>query len=244
MKKIVKNIIIVLTLLILSVSTALLAYLHFGTPVDSDLSGQWTANLDMTDQAAVTAFIWLQDIEAVSISLEEVEACMRDLTIQVNLTLEQTTDGGGNFYCHVVPESYDACYQATYEAFAAAFKELLMERLRMAGYTGGLDEETVENLVSETFGMPTEDYLISCGPALLPSLEDIQAQYDGRGTYEAAEGVFTRQYEAGRPVATRVEGYIWKDSHLILSADSGADSMEFLSDHYPIIYTLQQSQDQ
>ncbi len=116
---------------------------------------------------------------------------MQDLTIQVNLTLEQTVRSEGTFQCYVLPESYDACNQAAYEAFAMAFQELLTERLRMAGYTGGTDREALEALVTETFGMSTVSYLMSNGPALLPALEDLQVQYDGRGTYETAEGILT-----------------------------------------------------
>ncbi len=230
--KIMKNTIFIILLLILSISTALLIYLHFFAANDNDLSGEWTAELDMTEQAAVTALGWLQDIEAVSISLEDMEAYMQDLTIQVNLTLEQTARSEGNFHCSILPESYDACNQAAYEAFAVAFRELAAERLRMAGYTGGTDEESVEALVTETFGMSTVAYLMSCGPALLPSMEELQAQYDGSGTYEAEEGILTRQFDSGASVTTKTEGYIRKGSILILS------------DHYPILYTLEQAQDQ
>lgn len=229
--KIIKNTIFILLFLILSISTALLIYLHFFAANDNDLSGEWTAELDMTEQAAVTALSWLQDIEAVSISLEDMEAYMQDLTIQVNLTLEQTDRSEGAFHCNILPESYGTCNQAAYEAFAVAFRELAAERLRMAGYTEGTDEESVEALVTETFGMSTVAYLMTCGPALLPSMEELQAQYDGSGTYKAEEDILTRQFDSGASVTTRTEGYIRKDSILILS------------DHYPMIYTLEQTQD-
>ncbi|MDE7239806.1 MAG: hypothetical protein K2N41_08860, partial [Lachnospiraceae bacterium] len=179
MKKIIKNAVVVLLILTLSASTAFLTYLHFFASEDEELSGEWIAELDMTDRAAVTAINWLQDIEAVSISLEDMESYMQDLTIRINLTLEQTAPSEGTFRCYVLPESYDDCNQAAYEAFAMAFQALLTERLLMAGYTGSTDHETLEALVTETFGMSTVSYLMSCGPALLPSLEELQAQYDG-----------------------------------------------------------------
>jgi len=237
MKKIVKNVIFTLLLLTLSVSTAFLAYLYFFASGDKNLSGEWTADLDMTEQAAVTALIWLQDIEAVSVSLEDMESCMQGLTIQVNLTLEQTGHSEGTFHCNVLPESYDACNQAAYEAFATAFRELVAERLRMAGHTGGTDKEAIEALVTETFGMPTVSYLMSCGPSLLPSLEDLQSQYDGSGIYEAEEGILTRQFDAG-PVTAKAERYIRKDDELILSEEIGSDVSGLFSDHYPMVYTL------
>lgn len=91
------NTILILLILSLSISTAVLAYLHFFKKDDRSLSGEWTAELDMTEQAAVTALIWLQDIEAVSVSLEDMESCMRQLTIQVDLNLEAISDFEGAF---------------------------------------------------------------------------------------------------------------------------------------------------
>lgn len=249
MKKVIKNVIIVLLILTLSASTAFLTYLHFFASDDGkltggqNLSGEWIANLDLTERSAVTALGWLQDIEAVSVSLEDMEYYMHGLTVQVNLTLEQTARSEGTFCCNVLPESYDACSQAAYAAFAKAFQALLTERLLMAGYTGSTDEETIEALVIETFGMPTVSYLMSCGPALLPSLEELQAEYDSSGTYENAEGILTRQFESGS-VDTKSECYIRKDLNLILFEAAASDPVGSLSDHYPMIYTLKQPQEQ
>ena len=244
MRKTIKNVVFTLLLLTLSASTALLAYLHFFASDARELSGSWTAKLDMTEQAAVAAFSWLQDIEAVSVSLEDVESYMQDLNIQVSLTLEQTARSKGTFYCYVLPESYEACNQAAYEAFAMAFQELLARRLRMAGYTGSTDTDAMEALVTETFGMPTVSYLMSCGPALLPSLEELQAGYDGSGTYEATEDILTRQFDVGGAAVTKAEYYIRKDSNLILSEEIGSASPDFFSDYDPMIYTLRQSPNQ
>lgn len=241
MRNIIRNVIVTLLLITLSISTALLAYLHFFASDDRELSGEWTANLDMTQQAAVTALSWLQDIEAVDLSLEGMESYMQDLNIQVNLTLEQTARFKGTFHCNVLPESYDACNQAAYEAFARVFQELLAERLRMAGYMVSTDQESIEALVTETFGMSTISYLMSYGPALLPPLEDLQAQYDGSGTYETAEDILTRQFDVGGFGTTKVEYYIRKDSNLILSKEIGSVSAD-LFDYDPMIYTLKQPQ--
>ena len=224
MGKVIKNTILFVLILSLSISTAYLAYLHFFKSGGRSLSGEWTAELDLTEQAAVTAFVWLQDIEAVSVSFQEVESCMQKLTIQVGLNLEAATDFEGAFRCGILPESYDICEQAAYEAFAESFRELLTERLRLAGYTGGTDKEDLEALVTETFGMPTVSYLMTFGPALLPSLEDLQAQYDGSGTYEAAEGILTWRYENG---TIRTENYVWEDFNLVLMGEEDSAILIF-----------------
>lgn len=228
-----KRIHIVSTILFLFLitSTVLLTYLHFFAPGEKDLSGNWTAKLDMTDQTAVTALDWLQDIEAVSITLEDMEQYMQGLNVEVNMTLEQTAREQGMFSCNIQTESYDACNQAAYEAFAAAFEELLIERLKKTGYTGDTDKESIETLVTETFGMPTVSYLMSCGPQLLPPLEDLQAQYDGSGTYTTEEGVLIRQFDDGWQVTAKTEYYLRKDSTLLLSEEAGYEC--------PMIYLLQ-----
>lgn len=241
-KRTVKRTVLILAFLILSASTCFLAYLHFFASADRDLSGEWRAYLDMTEQAAVTAACWLQDMEAVSVSLEDMESYMQDLTVQVDLTMEQTARFEGTFRCSVLPESYSACNEAAYEAFAAAFRDLLTERLRMAGYTGGTDREAVEALITETFGMSTVSYLMSCGPALLPSLEEMQAGYDGSGVYETADGILTRRFDSGQNAATKTERYIRKDFNLILYEENGSVSAGLFSGYYPVVYTLIQTQ--
>lgn len=147
---------------------------------------------------------------------------MGGLTVKVNLTLEETERSEGTFDCHILPESYEACNQAAYEAFAGVFRELLAERLHMADYSESTDEEAIEALVNETFGMSTVSYLMSCGPALLPPLEELQAEYDGGGIYAAEEDILIRRFDTGGAVHTKMEYYIRKDSDLILSAEADA----------------------
>ena len=154
---------------------------------------------------------------------------MQKLTIQIGLDLEAATDSEGAFRCGILPESYSVCEQAAYEAFAAVFRELLAERLRMADYTGGTGEEDIEALVTETFGMSTVSYLMTYGPALLPSLVDLQAQYDGSGTYEAAEGILTRRYDNG---TTRAENYVWENSGLILMEEEDSAILIFVKNEW------------
>lgn len=233
MKKNVKSVICILLLITLSISTAFLAYLQFFARNDRNLSGEWVAELDMTDRAAVAALGWLQDVEGVSVSLEDVEAHVRDLKVRVYLMLEQTARSRGTFRCGVLPESYEACRQAAYEAFAAVFREVLAERLRMVDYGGGTDEDAIEALVVETFGMSTVSYLMSCGPELLPSLEELQAQCDGSGTYETAEGILSVQgmEDIGGTDAMKEARYIRQGDSLILSA---ASETELSGVRYPV----------
>lgn len=238
MRKTTKNVALILLFLTLIVLLALMIYLHFFASADQDISGQWTTQADVSEQASVTAFLWLQDMEGVDVSLEELKSRMEGLTVQVDLVLERTDRSEGTFQSYVVTESYENCNQAAYEAFAAVFLELLGERLRMAGYTGDTGTEAVEALVAETFGMSTVSYLMSCGPALLPPFEELQDAYGGSGTYVTAEGILTRQFEAGGALRTETEGYIRRESELILT--KGADAED--SDKYPVLYLLEQTE--
>ncbi|MCM1325903.1 MAG: hypothetical protein NC094_06270 [Bacteroidales bacterium] len=236
--KIIRNATVTSVFLISGFLIILLAYSHFFIAGGRNFSGEWTANLDMTQQAAVNAIDWLQDIEGVSVSLEDLALSTQELTIQVELDMEQTARFKGTFHCHILPESYEACNQAAYEALAMSFRELLGERLRMSGYEGDIGQEAVEALVEETFGMSTVSYLMAYGPALLPSLEELQDRYDGSGTYEVTEDVFIRQFDADEETVSREEAYLRKDGNLVLTkkADSAASGSFFAQ--YPVIYTL------
>ncbi len=242
MRKFFRSVLFTLVLLSLCALNAFLIYLYFFGSKEQDLSGEWTADLDMSEQAAVTAYIWLQDIEGVSVSPEEVESRIPELTVEVNMKLEQTGQAEGTFQCMINQDSYDACDQAAYEAFAAAFRELTAERLRMAGYEGSTEEEDVEALAAEAFGMSTVSYLRTCAPALLPSLEELQAEYDGSGTYETAEGILIRRSGDENGAVTRSESYIREEEHLILIAGSETEASGF--DDHPVVYTLKQAQQQ
>lgn len=68
MRKTTKNVALILLFLTLSVLLALMIYLHFFASENQGISGQWTTEVNMTEQAAATAFLWLQDIEGVSVS--------------------------------------------------------------------------------------------------------------------------------------------------------------------------------
>ncbi len=220
-KKAMRKTVSVLLFLTLSISTVLLAYLYFSSPEDKKLSGEWTAKLDMTEQAAAAAYGWLQEIEAVTVSLDDLEACMQELSIQADLTLEQTTRSGGTFHGEILPESYDACEQAAYEALAGTFRKLVARRLQLAGYTGSTEEDAVEALIRETFGMSAVEYLRACGPVLLPSREELQARYGGSGTYEMAEGFLIREYDTDAPGPPRSERCIRQGADLILAGEDG-----------------------
>ena len=90
MKKIMNSIVYVILLPALIISTALLTYLHFFASNDNNLSGEWIATINMTEQVSFTALDWLQDIEAVSVSMQDMESHMQDLTIDLHMTFEQT----------------------------------------------------------------------------------------------------------------------------------------------------------
>ena len=231
-----KNVIFTFLILLLGLYTALLTYLHFFASGDRDLSGEWTTQLAMTQQAAVTALDWLQEIEGVSVSLEEMESSMQGLTIEVSLTMEQTERMAGTFQCGIRADSYEACRQAAYEAFAESFRALLGERLRMAGYAGSTDQEAVEALVAGEFGVSTVSYLMEYGPALLPSMEELQGQYEGSGTYEVEEGIVRRRFEDGSTVITKEEYYIRKDDALILTGEADSEDGKSFSGRYPVVY--------
>lgn len=184
-KNILKRILLLLLFLTLVGVNLFLVYIHFLTPGDRScveeesaqpdgIPGEWFAELSMTDWAVEAGLGWLQEIEAVSVTSEDLESRMKDLTVRFDLTPEQIGLLGGSLRWSVSSESYESCEQKAYEAFAGVFRELVAKRLRMEGYTGSVDEDVIEALVEETFGMSTVSYLRSCGLSLLPPEEELQ----------------------------------------------------------------------
>ena len=51
----------------------------------------------------------------------------------------------------MIPESYEACKQAAYEAFAAMFREAVSKRLHMAGYDGSGTYQAAEGILIRQF---------------------------------------------------------------------------------------------
>ena len=112
MRKILNVVVLAVLLPALLIATVLLTYLHFFAPGDKNLSGKWTASLDMTDHAAVAAIGWLQDIEGIDIegiaaSMQEMENAVQDFTVEVTITFEETARSEGTFEACVIPESYE-----------------------------------------------------------------------------------------------------------------------------------------
>ena len=92
------------------------------------------------------------------------------------------------------------------------------------------------------FGVSTVSYLMEYGPALLPSMEELQGQYEGSGTYEVEEGIVRRRFEDGSTVITKEEYYIRKDDSLILTGEAASGDGEPSSSRYPVVYRWEPQQ--
>ena len=99
-------------------------------------------------------------------------------------------------------------------------------------------------MITETFGMSTVSYLMTSGPALLPSLEELQAGYDGSGTYEVSEGVLLRQFDVGGTVVTKAERYIREEDCLILTGEAGDEVFGESAGQYPAAYFLERTENE
>ncbi|MDE5865789.1 MAG: hypothetical protein K2H31_04205, partial [Lachnospiraceae bacterium] len=49
---------------------------------------------------------------------------------------------------------------------------------------------------------------------------DLQARYDGSGSYEVAEGILTRQFDDSQSTDIKSEYYVSNDYNLILSEET------------------------
>ena len=139
------------------------------------LAGSWRMQLDLTEIARERAASWLHGAELG----EQVALNLPRLQVTVLLTLE--TDG--RWSCRVDEASYTAAQKQAEKALAVSLRELLRLRAAAAGRKAE-SADAMEARLEAALGMTGEQYLAKKGPALLPALDALQAEYDGGGSYE------------------------------------------------------------
>ena len=169
-------------LLLLAVCLALAAIscalaLRLYARTDPKLVGSWRMRVDLTESARMRANTWLREAE-LGDRVDAGDALPR-LEASVLLTLDQN----GVWTRRVEETSYEAALAQAENALAVTLRELLILRIADAGREAG-NAERAEARIQNALGMSTERWLSSWGPALLPSLTELRARWDGSGGFE------------------------------------------------------------
>lgn len=199
---------IVLFLLVIVVLLAALSCvltLRLWRRSDPSLAGSWQMQLNLRDTARERANAWLR--AAALGELVDAGDYLPPLTVKVRLTL----NADGSWTRRVDAGSLEKAQGEAEKALAEALNALLRLRVEDAGRPVGTEKET-RALLENALGMPVEAYLRSYGPTLLPALDELQARFDGGGSY-AVEGNHLRLGE-------RRPRYLVDESLLLLTENN------------------------
>lgn len=177
-----KGLRIVITVLVLMLGLlGGFAFEKFRPKIDpmEHLSGEWTRSVDVSDRIVANAENWLEDVEGVTVTVEDLKETFGSLTIEV--VERYVSDDAGYMVCQreVSKESYDACSLKAYEGMKKAFEGIIYTRLLAAGISTDEIEMDIQELYEEVIGMSMEEYLYQYGPVLVPSYEELSKEFTG-----------------------------------------------------------------
>lgn len=172
------------------------------------LPGHWQRNVDFTASGRMYAREWLMAAEGGADY--DPAAYIPELSVTVELVLGED----GTWSGRVDEDSYNEAVQKAYRGLEDSFEDLLITRVQASGREMESREEAAQS-IAETIGMSCAEYLRTYGPKLLPDLEELQAQYNGSGSWSAEKGVLLRDGSG--------EAYLINTDLLVLSGTEGTE---------------------
>jgi len=180
------TIVVILLLLVILALAAISCGLALRLNQRSDpvLTGRWQMQADLTDTARTRADAWLRRA-----ALGE-RVAAADYLPRIALKVRLTLSEDGSWTREIEEDDYKEARTKAEEGLAKALTELLRLRIVDAGRPPETEAEA-EARLENAIGMSAEDYMKNYGPALLPTLDELHAFYDGSGTYQQ-EGQYLR----------------------------------------------------
>lgn len=130
--------------------------------------------VSMTEEASARAFVWLNKIDYMELSYEDVVSIMGQFNLEI---IKTPTKEKGVYTYALADNAYEYCQNQAQVGFERAYKQVIKNRIEKTGYEGEISDETVERLMLETFGMTVSDYLKQCDVKLLPAEDEINEKY-------------------------------------------------------------------
>lgn len=167
---------LIATLLILNRTT------RFLSGDKNRISGNWEMRIETTDYIAGEMARWLSDVS--DLKLDEEVKVIRESLEDYDLICELDIDKKTGLYRQSISEeSYTKVYEDTYARLSDIIEETIANRMEASGITQTDIGMSVSELVTETIGVSTEEYLKERGPVLLPDIEELRDKYDSDGEY-------------------------------------------------------------
>lgn len=165
---------VILIILLIAALTVLgaKAYLQYRT-LDS-IEGTHEEYVDITESVAAGAEEWLEDVEGVTVTVQDISECMGELKITV--VTECTLDSYDNLTVtrQVDRTSYDECRDQAYAGVSEYYKNIIRQRLSAAGINA--ENADIDAITEEATGMDVEEFVEQSLPDLFPDYEALNEE--------------------------------------------------------------------
>lgn len=168
-------VIILLVLFLLSASGLLIYYFMYASPM-AKVKGIWNTEVsyDMEIEDNISGYLK----EAVLGDEIDVSQYISASDIDIVLSL----DSNGSYTKRVSEDSVNDVMNSAFDALMKCVSELILARIKSTDPSFS-EEALTDTLIKDSIGMDLSDYLLTYGPVLMPSLEDLMDTYDDYGTF-------------------------------------------------------------
>ncbi|MBR5766461.1 MAG: hypothetical protein IKX95_06740 [Lachnospiraceae bacterium] len=188
--------------------------------------GDYYYTIDLADQAAAEAALWLSDVEGADIDTEWVRSRMpEDMSVKVILSFEREGLKKGTYSESLDKGSYEKCRDMAYAALSSCLRELIIDRLVYVGYAESVSETEADALINEALGMTMDDYLKNINVTVLPDYDTLAGPINREGDYKIKKKTITWE----RDGASVTERFVSEKGTLSFP-DSGDSGYVFRSD--------------
>lgn len=134
----------------------------------------------MSEEASANTLIWLNHITDNELDFATVLECMGDMSV----TVERIPGKKGAYTQILVEDTYDACLAQATEGFKKAYIKAIENRILEQNPDAELEEDTVDNLMSDVYGVSVDEYLSSVECEIIPDIDAVKERYNMEVTNE------------------------------------------------------------
>ena len=157
--------------------------------------GDYVRQMDVTDRVVASAALWLKDVEGADITEEWIRSKTDGIDVAETLTFDPSGPFKGNFSEEVDALRYSACREESSALLCDCLRELIIQRLKMIGYSENIDDETADELTEQALGMPLKDYLEGIGVNAAPDFDSLEEETGRSGEYRIRGNTITLEWE-------------------------------------------------
>lgn len=134
----------------------------------------------MSEEASANTLIWLNHITDNELDFATVLECMGDMSV----TVERIPGKKGAYTQTLVEDTYDTCLAQASDGFKKAYIKAIENRILEQNPDAELEEDTVDSLMSDVYGVSVDEYLSSVECEIIPDIDAVKERYNMEVTNE------------------------------------------------------------